>query len=101
MKTLLLLAATAAILAAQNRPIVLKTSTLFDGKGKTLHNAIVVVEGPKITRVGGTAPSGAVVYDLTALTVSPGWIDTHSHIANHFDNNNRLASADELPAQAS
>jgi len=101
MKTLLLLAATAAILAAQNRPIVLKTSTLFDGKGKTLHNTIVVVEGPKITRVGGTAPSGAVVYDLTALTVSPGWIDTHSHIANHFDNNNRLASADELPAQAS
>jgi imidazolonepropionase-like amidohydrolase len=101
MKTLLLLASTAAILAAQNRPIVLKTSTLFDGKGKTLHNTIVVVEGPKITRVGGTAPSGAVVYDLTALTVSPGWIDTHSHIANHFDNNNRLASADELPAQAS
>jgi imidazolonepropionase-like amidohydrolase len=101
MKTLLLLAATAAVLAAQNRPIVLKTSTLFDGKGKTLHNTIVVVEGSKITRVGGTAPPGAIIYDLAALTVSPGWIDTHSHIVNHFDNNNRLAGADESPAQAS
>jgi imidazolonepropionase-like amidohydrolase len=101
MKTLLLLAATAAVLAAQNRPIVLKTSTLFDGKGKTLRNTIVVVEGSKITRVGGTAPPGAIIYDLAALTVSPGWIDTHSHIVNHFDNNNRLAGADESPSQAS
>ncbi len=90
MKILLLLAAAAAALVAQDRPIVLKTSTLFDGKGKTLHNTIIVVEGSKITRVGGPAPAGAITYDLTALTVSPGWIDTHSHIAYHFDNNGSL-----------
>jgi imidazolonepropionase-like amidohydrolase len=101
MRKLLLLAATAAALAAQERSIVLKTSTLFDGKGKTLHNTIIVVEGSKITRVGGTAPTGAIMYDLTALTVSPGWIDTHSHIVNHFANNNRLAGRDEPASQAS
>ena len=101
MNKLLLLATAAAVLAAQNRPIVLKTSTLFDGKGKTLRNTIVVVEGSKITRVGGAAPSGAITYDLTALTVSPGWIDTHSHIVNHFDNNNRLAGSGEPASQAS
>lgn len=100
MKKLLLLGAAAAFLAAQDRPIVLKTSTLFDGKGKTLRNTIVVVEGAKITRVGGAAPSGAITYDLTALTVSPGWIDTHSHIVNHFDNNNRLAGSGEPASQA-
>jgi len=101
MNKLLLLAAAAAILAAQDRPIGLKTSTLFDGKGKTLRNTIVVVEGSKITRVGGAAPAGAIAYDLTALTVSPGWIDTHSHIVNHFDNNNRLAGSGEPASQAS
>jgi imidazolonepropionase-like amidohydrolase len=101
MNKLLLLATAAALLAAQDRPIVLKTSTLFDGKGKTLRNTIVVVEGSKITRVGGAAPSGAITYDLTALTVSPGWIDTHSHIVNHFDNNNRLAGSGEPASQAS
>src|SRR5580704_19553958 len=101
MKKLLLLATAAALLAAQDRPIVLKTSTLFDGRGKTLHNTIIVVEGSKITRVGGTAPSGAITYDLTALTVSPGWIDTHSHIVNHFDNHDRLAGRDEPASEAS
>ena len=102
MKILLLFAASAAVLAAQDRPLVLKTSTLFDGKGKTLRNTIVVVEGSKITRVGRTAPSGsAVTYDLTALTVSPGWIDTHSHIVNHFDNHDRLAGRDEPVSEAS
>jgi imidazolonepropionase-like amidohydrolase len=101
MKRLLLLAAAAAVLSAQDRPMVLKTSTLFDGRGKTLHNTIIVVEGSKITRVGGTAPSGAIIYDLTALTVSPGWIDTHSHIVNHFDNHDRLAGRDEPASEAS
>ena len=85
-------------LAAQ--PIVLKTSTMFDGRGKTLHNTIVVIEGGKIARVGGAAPADAVVYDLTKFTVSPGWIDTHSHIVYHFDNNNRSSGRGEPASQA-
>jgi len=58
-----------------------------------------VVEGAKIARVGGNAPAGATMYDLTALTVSPGWIDTHSHLAYHFDDKDRLAGRDEPPSQ--
>ncbi len=100
MRLLFLLAASGAALLAQN-PIVLKTSTLLDGKGKTLHNTIVVVEGAKISRIGGAAPANAITYDLTAFTVSPGWIDTHSHIVSHFDNNNRLAGSGEPASQAS
>src|SRR5215471_18297219 len=101
MKTLsFLLALAAATLFAQDRLVVLKTSTLYDGKGKTLHNTIIVVEGSKIARVGGTVPPNAITYDLAALTVTPGWIDTHAHIVNHFDNNNRFAAADEPPSQA-
>src|SRR5579862_158979 len=95
-----LLLLSAAVLFAQDRPVVLKTSTLLDGKGKTLHNTIVVIEGSKIVRVGGTAPAGAIAYDLSAFTVSPGWIDTHTHLSYHFDNKDRYAGNDEPASQA-
>lgn len=82
-------------LAAQNGPTVLKASTLLDGRGKTLHNTIVVVAGGRIARVGGSPPKGAVTYDLTRLTVLPGWIDVHVHPTWHFDANGRLAGENE------
>ncbi len=86
-------------LAAQERPIVLKASTVLDGKGKALHNTIIVVESGKIARIGGTAPQGAAVYDLTGLTVSPGWIDAHVHPTWHFDAAGRLAGENEPKEQ--
>lgn len=84
-----------ARLAAQDEPVVLKASTVLDGRGKTLHNTIVVVQGGKIARVGGNPPKGAVTYDLTRLTVLPGWIDAHVHPTWHFDANGRLAGENE------
>src|ERR1700722_12279100 len=90
-----LLILSAAALFAQERPIVLKASTAFDGKGKTLHNTIIVIEGSKIARIGGAAPANAVTYDLSAFTVSPGWIDTHTHLSYHFDDSNRFAGRGE------
>jgi imidazolonepropionase-like amidohydrolase len=100
MSKLLLLILTAGALFAQERPIVLRAATVFDGKGATLRNTILVIEGSKIARIGGAVPADAIVYDLSKFTVSPGWIDTHSHLAYHFDNKNRLAGTDEPPAQA-
>ncbi len=84
---------------SQERPIVLKAATVLDGKGQILHNTIIVVADGKVARIGGDAPAGAVTYDLTALTVTPGWIDTHAHIFWHFDNG-RLAGKDEPPIRA-
>lgn len=84
---------------AQQRPIVLKAAAVIDGKGQVLQNTIVVVEGGKIARIGGDAPPEAITYDLTSLTVMPGWIDTHDHIYWHFDNG-RLAGKDEPPRRA-
>jgi imidazolonepropionase-like amidohydrolase len=100
MSRLILLILSAVALFAQDRPIVLKASTVFDGKGKTLRNTIIVVEGSKITRIGGAAPANAITYDLSAFTVSPGWIDTHSHLSDHFDDKDRLAGRDEPAEQA-
>ena len=85
--------------AGQELPIVLKAATVLDGRGQTLRNTIIVVEGGKISRVGGDAPAAAVTYDLSALTVTPGWIDTHAHLWWHFDNG-RLAGKDEAPVRA-
>jgi imidazolonepropionase-like amidohydrolase len=90
---------TPAAAFSQSRPIVLRASTVLDGKGQTLTNTSILIEGSKIARIGGAAPSGAITYDLTGLTVSPGWIDTHAHLMWHF-NNGRLAGKDEPPAQA-
>jgi imidazolonepropionase-like amidohydrolase len=85
--------------ACQERPIVLKAATVLDGRGQILHNTIIVVENGKIARIGGDTPAGAITYDLTRLTVTPGWIDTHAHIFWHFDNG-RLAGKDEPPVRA-
>src|SRR5580692_11516410 len=85
---------------AQDRPIVLKVGTAFDGKGKTIRNTTIIVEGSKILRIGGAAPPDAAVYDLTALTVSPGWIDTHSHIGYHFGDDGRNGGRGETPAHS-
>jgi imidazolonepropionase-like amidohydrolase len=84
---------------SQERPIVLKAATVLGGKSQILHNTIIVVEGGKITRIGGDVPAGAITYDLSGLTVTPGWIDTHAHIFWHFDNG-RLAGKDEPPIRA-
>ena len=100
MKGLVLFVCATMLASAQSRTVVLKTSTLLDGRGKALHNTIIVVEGSKIARLGGTPPANAVTYDLTGFTVSPGWIDTHSHVAVHFNNDGRLAGSGEPASQS-
>jgi len=68
--------------SAQNRRIVIAASTLFDGKGKIVHDTRIVVEGSKIVAID--AKASPVDYDLRGLTVLPGWIDAHVHIAWSF-----------------
>src|SRR5262249_53024740 len=48
--------------------------------GKATANAVVLVDGQKITAVGAelAVPSGATVIDLSDLTVLPGLVDSHT-----------------------
>src|SRR5580704_11251065 len=70
------------------QPTVIKTTTLLDGKGAILKNKEIVIEGSKISRVADAR--GNAAYDLSGLTVMPGWIDTHTHPGWYFNRENRL-----------
>ena len=76
---------------AENKRIVIAVSTVFDGKGRVIHNTRIVVEGSKIVAIDPKA--GPVDYDLRGLTVMPGWIDAHVHITWSFGKDGKNAGA--------
>src|SRR5437764_12296901 len=82
--TVALLAFALAITAqAADKTIVLKAARLFDGKSKAfVQNGVVIVQGNKIVDAGSNlpAPSDAQVIDLGDATLSPGFMDGHTHL---------------------
>ena len=84
-------------LAAQEPSITIRAGVVFDGKGGVLRGATIVVQGSKIQSVGPSR--SAVTYDLSKLTVLPGLIDTHVHLAWHFGPDGRYRPRDDSPAQ--
>jgi imidazolonepropionase-like amidohydrolase len=94
--TLALVAASASVLAAQNR-IVIRAGRLLDGKGGVRENVAVVVEGSRITRItsGDDSSTGPITYDLARFTLMPGLIDTHVHIDSHFGPDGRMPTGME------
>ena len=89
--TVALLAFALAITAqAADKTIVLKAARLFDGKSKALvQNGVVIVQGNKIVDAGSNlpAPSDAQVIDLGDATLSPGFMDGHTHLTLDFSGN--------------
>ena len=77
-----------AVGIAQDAPVTLRAGLLIDGAGDTRSNARVVVSDGTIARVDGLR--GAASYDLSDLTLMPGWIDTHVHLTSHFGADGRL-----------
>jgi imidazolonepropionase-like amidohydrolase len=78
--------------SAMNHRIVIAATTVLDGKGATLHDTHIVIEGSKIVAIDPGA--GPVDYDLRGLTVLPGWIDAHDHITWSFGKDGKNAGAD-------
>ena len=82
--------------------VVIRTSTLLDGKGHVLKNTDLVIEGGRITAVRDAKGKAAI--DLTGMTVMPGWIDTHIHATWYFNADGRLEQggrgAKSTPQQA-
>ena len=77
-------------ISAADQTVVLKAARLFDGKSKSLiPNGVVVVQGDKIVDVGSNVaiPSDAKVIDLGDMTLSPGFMDAHTHLTLDFTGN--------------
>jgi imidazolonepropionase-like amidohydrolase len=67
---------------------VLKGGTLIDGTGAgPVTDVTVVVRDQRIevvtTRLGGDWPSEAEIIDVSGMTILPGLIDCHDHLAMH------------------
>jgi imidazolonepropionase-like amidohydrolase len=67
----------------------LRFGKVVDGAGRTLSNAVVVIDDDHIRSVtaGGApdVPAGAEVIDLTRYTAIPGLIDVHTHMTYYWD----------------
>ncbi len=99
-RCLLLIPALLSIAAAQ--PLIVKTTTLIDGKGHVLRNQEIAIENGRIASIG--TAKGKPTIDLSGLTVMPGWIDTHVHPTWYFNKDGRFEQggpgAKSTPQQA-
>ena len=88
------------LVGAQDGATTIRAGLLIDGTGATRRNARIFIEGGTITRIDGLR--GAVTHDLSDLVVMPGWIDTHVHLAAHFDRDGKThrSTTDETQGQA-
>jgi imidazolonepropionase-like amidohydrolase len=82
-----------AVLAGSSSSVFAQTTAirfgrLVDGQGRVTRDAVVVVDGDRITRIGtgDTAiPPHANVIDLRRFTGIPGLIDVHTHMTYYWD----------------
>src|SRR5207237_2167923 len=74
---------------AADQIVALKAARLFDGKSRGLiQNGVVVVQADKIVDAGANVviPPDAQVIDLGDATLSPGFMDAHTHITLDYTN---------------
>ena len=89
---------------AADNVIAIKAARLFDGKSKTLmSNAVVLVQGNMITEVGSNVqiPADAQVIDLGDATLSPGFMDAHTHLTLDYSGNYNERRLKELERNVS
>ena len=87
------------LLAQPPQTITIRAGRLLDGRGGSSRNVLLKIDGDTITSVG--TDTGSATYDLSRLTVLPGFIDTHVHILWHFGKDGRFENSGETPAQRS
>jgi imidazolonepropionase-like amidohydrolase len=84
-----------------SRPTVIRNVHIFTANGPLIRNGAILFQDGKVAAIGATvnAPANAVVIDGQGKYVTPGLIDTHSHLgvypapgtAAHNDGNEATA----------
>src|SRR6266850_4397157 len=103
-RVLLLLLSFGISAHAADETIALKAARLFDGKSSSLlQNGVVIVRGDKIVDAGSNLPlpSGAQVIDLGDATLSPGFMDAHTHLTADYSGNYNERRLQELDLNVS
>jgi len=59
--------------------LIIKNANIIDGTGKDAYVADIAIKDGKIAVVGKVTDTADEIIDATGLTVTPGWIDSHSH----------------------
>lgn len=74
----------AAHAAAQSPVTAIRAGRLIDPEtGTAAANQVILVQGTRIQAIGPNlaVPAGATVVDLSGLSVMPGLVDAHNHLA--------------------
>ena len=103
-RVLLLLLSFGISAHAADETIALKAARLFDGRSSSLlQNGVVIVRGDKIVDAGSNLPlpSGAQVIDLGDATLSPGFMDAHTHLTADYSGNYNERRLQELDLNVS
>ncbi|MBQ1208676.1 MAG: amidohydrolase family protein, partial [Lachnospiraceae bacterium] len=59
--------------------LIIKNGFIVDGTGMPSYRADIAIQGGKIVRIGRGLSIAKAEIDATGLTVTPGFIDSHSH----------------------
>ncbi len=101
--TVLFALCVAASALAEEGRITLDSARILDGRGAVTVGARVTIEGGRIVSVEKVPRGGPpATFDLGEFSLLPGLIDTHAHLAWHFNAAGRLHMKDdgETPAQS-
>jgi imidazolonepropionase-like amidohydrolase len=79
-------------------PITLRAARVLDGRGATLENGVIEVQGSKITKIDQR--TGPVTYDLGNATLLPGMMDVHVHLNWYFGPGGRYQEPNLLAGYA-
>ncbi len=87
---------TALTFGQATQTVTIRSGRVIDGRGQVAAIRTITISGSTIDRIAIT--KDPVTYDLSALTLLPGFIDTHVHIGWHFGPDGRYVSGRE-PAE--
>jgi N-acyl-D-amino-acid deacylase len=78
-----------------NHDLIIRNGTIVDGTGSKPFKGDIAVSGGKITEVGTVVGNAGTTIDATGRTVTPGFIDPHTHYDPQITWDKLLSSSSE------